>query len=159
MTTRRMLTSRGARVAAAALALLALLLLTAAGPAPAPAAGGPPMPTLPATQGPKRTPGPAPTDPAVEQATMFVAWQGRDLLVSWYGDGTELVLLQQDGTYALIATTPGIYTIKGGGADQNTIPLPGDVLVIHGRSGQLLAYFELPGYPIVPRAILPIVVR
>ena len=60
----------------------------------------------------------------------------RDLLVTWVGDGTELVLLQQDGTYALLATVPGEYTVKGSGVDVNVVPHPGDVLVVHGRDGQ-----------------------
>lgn len=135
--------------------LLALALLAA----PALAAG--PLPTPPPITTPvKPTPGPRPTPtPAVELAYMAAAWQGHDLLVTWVGDGTELVLLQQDGTYALLATVPGEYTVKGSGVDVNVVPHPGDVLVVHGRDGQLLAYLRLGGYPIVPRAILPVVVR
>ena len=131
--------------------LLALLLALAAGPPPTPPPVGTPV---------KPTPGPRPTaTPAVELAYLAVAWEKTDLQVTWVGDGTELVLLQQDGTYYPVAYAPGTYTIRGGGVDQNAVPLPGDVLVVHGRSGQLLAYLKLPPYPIVPRAILPIVVR
>lgn len=147
------------RLLSALLALAALALALSAAPAPLTAAGGPPVPTLPATQGPKRTPGPVATDPPIELASLSAEWVGRDLRVTWIGDGTELVLLQQDGTYYPLAYTAGQYIIKGGGADGNAIPLPGDVLVIHGRSGQLLAYLLLPPYPKIPRAILPVVVR
>jgi len=131
---------------------LALALLAA------PAAG--PLPTPPSVTTPvKPTPGPRPTPtPAVELAYMAAAWQGHDLRVTWVGDGTELVLLHQ-GVATLLATAPGVYRVKGGGVNVNAAPLPGDVLIIHGRDGQLLAYLKLPGYPIVPRAILPLVVR
>lgn len=146
------------RLTVIVVALLVIVALAAAAPTPAPAAGGPPVPTLPATQGPKRTPGPAPTLPVVEQAALSAEWLDRDLLVTWTGDGTELVLLHQ-GTDTRLAYAPGEYRVKGGGVNVNAAPMPGDVLIVHGRSGQLLAYLELGAYPLTPRAVLPVVVR